>query len=75
MVCVSLRVLGLSGKCSSLRVQEILCEIHCVNMQSGDDGIGAAKTLVVMDVWAQFKDEDALSLLQCSVGERDESYA
>ena len=64
-----------SGKCNSLRVQEILCEINCGNMQWGVDGKGTAKTLFVVDVWAHFIGEDALGLLQCSVGERDESYA
>ena len=42
-------------------------------MQGGVDGMGAAKTLSVVSVGAQFIGVHALGLLQCSVGARDES--
>ena len=53
----------------------ILGGIICGNVQRGVDGMGAAKTLLVVDVWANFIGEDALGILESSVGERDESYA
>ena len=37
------------------------------------DGMCAAKTLLIVDVWAHFIGEDSLGILESSVGERDES--